>query len=284
MIRLAVRVARADAAGALAALLAFSPAGVEEVDCDEDTLEYVLYGAPGELPSLHTLSAGVGEAIVEVSTTEIADDWSTRWRSFHVPVTVAGTLHVRPPWRERASDPRLLDIVIDPGQAFGTGAHATTRLCLELLVELAAAGEASGPMLDVGTGSGVLAIAAAKLGFAPVSAVDHDPDAVSAARENATANGVAIECWQLDLRRDELPPAATLTANLVRPLLLELAERLRHVPERLVACGLLSEQLDEVAAAFAERHGMRERARRHDGEWSALALEGARHGRILSGG
>jgi len=115
MIRLAVRVARADAAGALAALLAFSPAGVEEVDSDEDTLEYVLYGAPGELPSLHALSAGVGDAIVEVSTTEIADDWSTRWRSFHVPVTVAGTLYVRPPWHERASDPRLLDIVIDPG-------------------------------------------------------------------------------------------------------------------------------------------------------------------------
>ncbi len=282
MIRLAVRVARADAAGALAELLVFSPAGVEQIDRDDETIEYVLYGAAGELPSLHLLTASVGDALVEVSTSEIADDWSSRWRSFHRPIEIAGMLYVRPPWHEPASDAGLIDVVIEPGQAFGTGAHASTRLCLELLVELARRGEAGGSLLDLGTGSGVLAIAAAKLGFSPVTAIDHDGESVAAARENAAANGAAVDCRALDLVLDELPRAATVTANLLHPLLLELATRLTEPPARLVASGLLRDQLDEVSAAFARRAGMRERARRHQGEWSALLLEAAVHGRILS--
>ena len=79
---------------------------------------------------------------------------------------------------------------MDPGRAFGTGAHPTTRLCLELLLELEAAGEAAGPLTDLGTGSGVLAIAAAKLGWGPVTGYDHEPAAIEAARANADANGV----------------------------------------------------------------------------------------------
>jgi ribosomal protein L11 methyltransferase len=284
MIRLAVRVARADATSALAELLAFSPAGVEEIDHDADTIEYVLYGSSGEVPSLHALEATVGDALVEVSTSEIADDWSTSWRAFHQPIEIAGTLHIRPPWHPRPRRRGLIDVVIDPGQAFGTGSHASTRLCLELLVELADAGRASGPLLDVGTGSGVLAIAAAKLGFAPVRGVDHERESVAAALANAAANGVAIECSQLDLRRDELPRAPTITANLLAPLLLDLAARLAEPPARLIASGLLGDQLDEVACAFAQRLGLGERARRHDGEWSALLLEAAPPARILSGG
>ena len=281
MIRLAVRVARADAPDALAELLAFSPAGVEEVDVDDATVEYVLYGARGELPSLHALRAGVGAALVEVSSSEIADDWASRWRSFHRPIEIAGALYVRPPWHEPADDSKLIDVVIDPGQAFGTGSHATTRLCLELLVSLAQNGGAAGPLLDLGTGSGVLAIAAAKLGFAPVSGVDHEPESVAAARTNAAANGVAIEVSRLDLRRDALPSAPTITANLLRPLLLELARRLREPPAVLIASGLLTDQLDEVAGEFAARQGLHEQGRRHDGEWSALLLEADRRARIL---
>src|SRR6202011_2457502 len=97
-IRLAVRVARADAPRALAELLAFSPAGVEEVDAGPEAIEYVLYGAAGELPSVPQLKATVGGALVDVRSSEIADDWSSRWRSFHRPVTIGGVLHVRPPW------------------------------------------------------------------------------------------------------------------------------------------------------------------------------------------
>jgi ribosomal protein L11 methyltransferase len=275
VIRLAVRVARGDAPQALAELLAFSPAGVEECDGENDTVEYVLYGAPGELPSLPLLQASVGEAIVEVSTSEIADDWATRWRSFHRPVEIAGTLYVRPPWHQPpAAASGLIDIAIDPGQAFGTGSHATTRLCLELLVELARDGEATGPLLDLGAGSGVLAIAAAKLGFEPVLALDHELESVLAAADNAHANGVTLEVRRADLTVDELPPAPVIAANLLQPLLLELSQRLHEPPRLLIASGLLIEQADEIAAAFLDRHAMRERARREQGEWSALLLEG----------
>jgi ribosomal protein L11 methyltransferase len=281
VIRLAVRVARADAPGALAELLVFSPAGVEEIDRDAETIEYVLYGAAGELPTLPDLQASVGGALVEVSTSEIADDWSSRWRSFHRPIEIAGTLYVRPPWHEPATGSGLIDLVIEPGQAFGTGSHATTRLCLELLVALARSGEAGGALLDLGTGSGVLAIAAAKLGFSPVSGIDHEAESVAAARQNAIANGVAIDFRRLDLHRDELPSAPTLTANLLRPLLLELASRLRVPPALLIASGLLTDQVEEVVSAFGDRHGLRERAHRRDGEWSAVLLERDPRGRIL---
>jgi ribosomal protein L11 methyltransferase len=280
VIRLAVRVARAQAAEALEQLLAFSPHGVEEIDHDDDVVEYVLYGAEGELPTLPALQASVGDALVEVATTQIADDWAERWRTYHHPVEIANRLRVRAPWH--AADPALEEIVIEPGQAFGTGAHPTTRLCLELLTELEAAGAAHGPLLDLGTGSGVLAIAAAKLGFDPVEAVDHEQESVDAARANALANGVAIAVSQLDLRTDPLPTAPTITANLLRPLLLELADAMTEPPALLIASGLLREQADEVAARFEQRHGMREQARRESGEWSALLLaSSARNARML---
>ena len=270
MIRLAVRVARADAPLALAELLAFSPAGVEEIDDDPDTVQYVLYAAPGELPSLPALRASVGDALVDVLTSEIEDDWSTRWREFHRPVEVAGALYVRAPWHDPAPRAGLIDIVIEPAQAFGTGAHATTQLCLELLVELARSGEARGALLDLGAGSGVLAIAAAKLGFAPVAALDHELESVRASVENARVNGVTVDVARADLRRDPLPHAPTMVANLLRPLLLELAASMERPPRLLIASGLLLEQADEVAGAFG---AMRLRARREQGEWAALLLE-----------
>ena len=144
MLRLAVRVTRADAEVVLAELLELAPGGVEEVDLD-GVVEYAVYGPPGELPSLPDLRAAAGGALVEVSTTEIEDDWAERWRAFHVPLVLGDTLTVRPPWEPAGATP--LDIVIDPGQAFGTGAHATTRLCLELLLELAPRWPAARPRL-----------------------------------------------------------------------------------------------------------------------------------------
>jgi ribosomal protein L11 methyltransferase len=275
VIRLAVRVERAHAPGALAELLAFSPLGVEEVDVDEQTVEYVLYGAPGELPELGVLRASVGEALVEVSSSQIADDWDSRWRTFHRPAEIAETIRVRPPWHERDAASALIDIVVDPGQAFGTGAHPTTRLCLELLVRLAEGGEAHGPLLDIGTGSGVLAIAARKLGFAPVIAIDNEAEAVEAAIANAAANGVEIDVARADIRTGEPPEAPVIVANLLRPLLLDLAETMSVSPWLLIVSGLLADQADEVARAFAERHGLRERTRRHEGEWAAVLLERA---------
>jgi ribosomal protein L11 methyltransferase len=267
VIRLAVRVRREDAETALAELLELAPSGVEEVDLG-DVVEYAVYGPPGELPALPDLEAAAGAALVEVRTTEIADDWAERWRDFHRPIVVADRLHVRSPWHEPRTD--LDEVVIDPGQAFGTGAHDTTRLCLELLCEL----EASDAFVDLGCGSGVLAIAAAKLGWQPVLGVDHEPQSVAATEANAAVNGVAVRARRFDLLRDgPAPSAPTLAANLLRPLLLAVARVgfAGEPPRTLVASGLLRAEADEVAAAF-ETHGLHEAARRETTEWAALLL------------
>ena len=139
MIRLAIRVAREQAELVLAELAELAPAGLEERDVDALTVEYAIYGAPGELPPLPDLKAAAGGALVDVSTTELADDWDVRWRTWHPAVVVeAGgrTLRVRPPWEE--PQPGTIDVAIEPAQAFGTGAHETTRLSLALLMELRA--------------------------------------------------------------------------------------------------------------------------------------------------
>ncbi|HEV7808544.1 MAG TPA: 50S ribosomal protein L11 methyltransferase [Solirubrobacteraceae bacterium] len=270
MIRLAIRVARADAEIALAELLELVPAGVEEVDRGE-TIEYAVYGVAGELPGLPAVRAAAGAALVDVTTSEVADDWVSRWRTFHRPVTIGERLHVRPPW-SAAPDPGsgLLDVVVDPAQAFGTGAHDTTRLCLEALLEL----DAAGPLVDLGCGSGVLAVAACRLGWDPVLGLDHEVASVQATRDNAAANGVELAVRHADLLRDgAVPSAPTVVANLMRPLLLHVAAVGfdGEPPRVLVVSGLLAHEADEVASAFA-RHGLRERERRHRGEWAALTL------------
>ncbi len=267
MIRLAVRV-RGDAAGVvLAELLELSPAGVEERELEGDT-EYVIYGAPGELPALPAVRAAAGDVLVGVRSEEIADDWDERWKAWHRPITVtcgSRRLRVRPPWE--AAEPDALDVVIDPAQAFGTGAHATTRLCLELLLTVAP----EGGLADWGCGTGVLAIAAAKLGFGPVGAVDSDPLAVEATQANAVVNGVGLDVARVNLREAPGPVAPTVCANLLRPLLLDVTRLLERPPERLIASGLLRDEVDEVADAFAGR-GLLERERRHREQWSALLL------------
>ncbi len=269
MIRLAIRVAADQAELVLAELLELAPGGVEEVDRGGGVTEYAVYGAPGELPALPELRAAAGGALVEVSSTELADDWPERWREFHRPVLIDDRITIRPPWEPAGGTG--IDLVIDPAQAFGTGAHATTRLCLELMLRLPA--EVS--FLDLGCGSGVLAIAAAKLGFTPVMAVDSDPLSVEATRVNAGVNDVTVDAARLDLRAADPPPAVTVAANLLGPLLRDLAQRLSRVtepPERLIASGLLSTEADELAAAFA-RAGLSETDRRERGEWGALLLE-----------
>src|SRR3954464_3084793 len=172
MIRLSIRTPADAAEQVLAALLELTPEGVEEVDGD-GWVEYALYGAPGELPSLPLGEASVGGVLVQVRGEEVAEDWAERWKRFHVPLLLGGRLYVRPPWEQPAVRPGVQEVVIDPGQAFGTGTHPTTRMCLELMLELDASSSSDGgSFADLGCGSGVLAIAAAKLGFSPVSAFD----------------------------------------------------------------------------------------------------------------
>jgi len=247
----------------LAALLELAPTGVEQVD-GEGFVEYALYGAPGELPSFPEGEAEVGGVRVRVRGEPVAGDWAERWKQFHEPVLVGERVWVRPPWVELRSD--ALDLVIDPGQAFGTGAHPTTRLSLELMLGL----EPRGSFADLGCGSGVLAIAAARLGFSPITAVDNELAALEATRANAAVNGVGLDrVERVNLREGPPPAAQTVAANLMRPLLLEVARRMTERPAALILSGLLDEEADEVAAAFDP---LLERERLTSLGWSALLL------------
>jgi ribosomal protein L11 methyltransferase len=306
VIRLALRVSAEHADLVLAELLELAPAGVEEVALNADgepldaasssgvaaaMVEYAIYGSPGEVPLLPDLRAAAGGVPVEVHTSELADDWSERWKQFHRPVLIEGSrasLHVRAPWMPPCRQKGVEEVVIDPAQAFGTGSHPTTRMCLQLLLELAAEKPERGPVVDVGAGSGVLSIAAAKLGYAPVLALDNDSESVSAIAHNAAFNRVVVQVRRFDLRRGPLPgssnlqaerqPAGTnryapvVLANLLRPLLLDLAGSMHTPPRHLIASGLLVEEADEIAGVYEEQLSLREHARREQGDWAALLL------------
>ena len=271
MIRLAVRCRAELGERVLAELLEPAP-GAGEEEQGGGWVEYAIYGPPGELPELPALEAAAGDGLVEISSTEIPDDWADRWRDFHQPVSIAnGRIVVRPSWAEPRAEAEqpAVDVIIDPGQAFGTGAHATTALCLELLVDLADAGEAEGELVDLGTGSGVLAIAAAKLGWGPVVACDSEPAALEAAEQNATVNGVELELERVNLRDARAPVASTMVANLTAPLLVSVADRLADRPRALICSGLLAAEVDRVGLALAAA-GLEPVERRARGDWAAL--------------
>jgi ribosomal protein L11 methyltransferase len=235
---------------ARAAVLEVFADGVEERRAAAGGLELAVYCAdrPASLPEV----AGTW------SEEAVADGWEDGWRAFHTGRTVGGRLWVGPPWVEPPAG--LPAVVIDPGQAFGTGSHATTLLCLELLLE-----QVPGPALDLGCGSGVLALAAARLGHAPVLACDDDPIAVEVATENAARNGCAIQVWQCDALYDELPKGIGLwIANLQLAPLQELAWR-PDLPPRLIVSGLLAGEAFAVPGyRIAERRTL-------DG-WEGLLL------------
>jgi ribosomal protein L11 methyltransferase len=193
------------------------------------------------------------EAFGAVDVATVAEGWEHSWRRFHRPVRI-GPLWLGPPWELHRGDG--LPVVIDPGRAFGTGAHPTTRLCLELLVELP-----RGSLADLGAGSGVLAIAAAKLGYAPVTALDVDEGAVEAVRANAQANGVAV---QADVLSAPLPKADVAVANIERDVVERLGARLSAGV--LVASGYLTS--DRMALP-----GWRHRERRAAEGWAADLFE-----------
>jgi len=191
-------------------MLELFPEGFEERET-ADGLELAAY----------TDSAGeerLWAAFGTVQAHDVAVGWDERWRAFHRPVLI-GTLWVGPPWEEPPDGVSV--VVIDPGRAFGTGGHATTRLCLELLLELEPTS-----LLDVGCGSGVLAVAAARLGFSPVSAIDAEEAALEATRRNAEANGVNVNVRLGDALTEPLAAAEVVTANISVDAVQQVAPRL----------------------------------------------------------
>jgi ribosomal protein L11 methyltransferase len=198
--RVSVRARGDDAEPLRALLLDLVPAGLEEHQT-ADAVELAVYV---ELDRVAALREALPDAAVE----PVENGWEEAWRAFHRPVEVAG-VWLGPPW-ETPPDGALA-VVIDPGRAFGTGAHPTTRLCIELLARITP----TGSLLDVGCGSGVLAIAAARLGFDPITCVDVDPVAVETTIANAAANGVTVEAQVLDALGEPLPVADIAVANVL---------------------------------------------------------------------
>lgn len=256
LVRLGIRVREDRAEVALAQLLPLLPGGAEERTV-EGAVEYSLYAPAGELPRRSDIRSLVGDALVDVVAEPVPEGWERRWHDYLRPVRV-GSLVVRPPWIEGADD----DLVIDPGPFFGAGTHPTTQLCLALLQEL----EPAGALCDWGAGTGVLAIAAARLGWEPVTAVEVEPGALETISMNAAANRVAVTTRWLDLRATPAPWAPVVVANLPRPALVEVL--IERPPQLLIASGMLAGEVDGVASAFE----MREQERRTDGDWAAVVL------------
>ena len=229
---------------AIARLLELHPEGFEEAD--------------GEL-AVYTDGAGEERLRAEfgqVQTALVEPGWEERWREFHQPIWV-GPLWVGPPWEQPPAEG--IAVVVDPGRAFGTGTHPTTRLCLEFLTELE-----PGSLLDVGCGSGVLSIAAAKLGFAPVHSVDLEPAAVEATSRNAAANGVELDVRQADALEIDLPRVDLVIANIHLAGVQTLARRIAAA--RFVTAGYFHSRMPDAP-------GFTHVERRIDGGWAADLFE-----------
>jgi len=229
-----------------ARLLELAPEGFEEVERG-DLIELAVYGEAAR----RVLAAFPNATVAEVEA-----GWEDRWREFHHGVRI-GPLWVGPPWEEPPAG--ALAVVVDPGRAFGTGAHPTTRLCLELLLD-----QPRGSVLDLGCGSGVLAIAACLLGHAPVTAVDLAEASIEATRSNAAANGVALTATLLDATTAALPAAGLALANIAPAAVAAIAPGLTAT--RLIASGYPpSEPL--------ALDGYRRRERRELDGWAADLFE-----------
>ncbi len=229
----------------LSRLRAFFPPGTDAAATRERLVGY--------LAALRALGLAVGPAAPEV-TAVVEEPWAEAWRRHFRPLAVGRRLLVAPPWEVPADAQGRRLLLIEPGRAFGTGGHATTRACLELLERTLERAPAA-HVLDVGTGSGILAIAAARLGVPAVTALDVDPDAVAAAMANAARNGVGdrVRVAGSDVAAWSGPPAPLVVANLLGTALVALAPVLARLGTpacRLLAGGLLVHEVPAVVASY----------------------------------
>ncbi len=195
-------------------------------------------------------------------------DWETAWQKDWQASPVGQSLWVRPSFCAAPTDGRI-DIVLDPGMAFGTGTHPTTQLCLKA-IERVCAEKPPATLLDMGAGSGLLAIAALKLGAGSALAIDMEQDSVDACRANADINGVTLQ-----IQLDDTPPSQSfdlVVANILAAPLVWMAKELAAcVSGHLILSGLLAEQVDDVAAAYIAE-GLIEMRRDTQGEWASVEL------------
>ena len=222
-------------------------------------------------------AAGLGRRPVAFETLP-REDWAESWKRFFHVIRVSPRVTVRPPWEPCEPDrPDGVVVTIEPGMSFGTGLHGTTQACLRFLEELAAedpAGSLPRSLADLGCGSGILSIAARKLGYAPVAGVDYDAAAVRISAENARENGVPdVTFAPCDVTEDPIPRADVVVANILAPVLVRAAPRIAAAVIRgpraaLVLSGILGTQYADVRAAY-EAQGFREDRSLVLGEWTS---------------
>ena len=199
------------------------------------------------------------------------EDWTESWKRFFHVLHITNRITVRPIWEEYSPAEGEIVIDIEPGMSFGTGIHQTTQSCIKLLQQLAEEGSLERSVIDMGCGSGILAIAARKLGFNHVSGYDYDPSAVKTAIENSATNGLKIPFHEGDALAPVLPSADIFVANILAPILLQAASSIcdavsTHKGHALVLSGILDNQYADVKAAYAAQ-GFIERNSILDGEW-----------------
>lgn len=263
-------------------------------DVEEDFTRLRIYLESGDGETVAAASKALKAAMdivgvdAPLETGEIADeDWKFSYRRHFKTEAVGRRLLVVPAWEMPQECAGRETIVMDPGLAFGTGKHETTRACLEYIDEVSGNGERGmgnsvlETFLDMGCGSGILSIAAAKLGFLDVAGFDVDQTAVDAAIENAEANCVKVDLKKFALGRGEtfsatMPPPGgkydVVAANILGPLLIRFADEIvKYVGKRLIISGILTELYPEVLAAYESR-GLKEISRKTFGEWTTGLL------------
>jgi ribosomal protein L11 methyltransferase len=265
MRELAVRAPREAAEDILDRLLPIVPGGVFERAIG-DLIELRMRGP--DVPDPEIVKAAIGGWPHELVVRKVSDDWRERRLADYEPDVIAGRLVVRPAWAPAADD-RLIDIVLGGDAAFGAGTHPTTRTCLEWLLDL----EPRGSFADLGCGTGVLAILAARLGFEPVSAVDLQPESVQATIANASANEVTVAAEVADLAVAAPPRADTVAANVASALHARLAASLaERRPLRALISGFGPADATEVLGAY-RRRGLRESRRTEVEGWVVASLD-----------
>jgi ribosomal protein L11 methyltransferase len=260
-----LRVVATDLEDVLDAVLPALPGGIH-IRSDGAVAELTVPGGPGA-PGEERLRALAGSRLIELSSAEVSDDWRQRRLDRYRPLVVAERFLLRPEWAPPSEDPNLIEIVLEQGPAFGTGLHPTTQACLATLAEE----EAGGSLADHGCGSGVLSIAAAKLGWSPIVAIDIDPTSVAVARGNAARNGVEVDVRRVDIGSKTPPQADTVVANIPLAVQLALAAGLGRAPSLLIASGFKPDEIPAVAAAW-EAHGLRVVDEVRANEWSVLVM------------
>ncbi len=227
----------------------------------------------------HLNELGIEARPSEVTVEKVRSlDWAESWKKHFQPFSIQGRLLIKPSWSERAPQASETTVILDPGLSFGTGQHPTTRFCLDQIVTWHNPDEPPS-LLDIGTGSGLLAIAAAKLGYSPIEAFDQDPDAIRTAIANAQVNKVDTQigfaCQDVEaLPEKEVPQYTVVCANLFQPILLKASNRLlqRVRPDGLlVLAGILESQFEELEHHYAEQ-GWKLVATRVEDEWQSASF------------